>query len=137
MLADDRKPLKMPASAFSRRTRRHAAGVVLPVVLVILVILTALVVTQVRRTTVDQRMASNAQESIALEAAAKAVLGWCEIELQRANRGWQCKHAAVDDRASQHGNGAMADGCELGRFFVHAGDRSRCSQQHHLCAMPD
>ena len=87
MLADDRKPLKMPASAFSRRTRRHAAGVVLPVVLVILVILTALVVTQVRRTTVDQRMAANAQESIALEAAAKAVLGWCEIELQRANRG--------------------------------------------------
>lgn len=68
-------------------TRARAAGVVLPIVLVILVILTALVVTQVRRTTVDQRMASNAQESIALEAAAKAVLGWCEVELQRGNRG--------------------------------------------------
>lgn len=67
--------------------RRRSAGVVLPIVLVILVILTALVVTQVRRTTVDQRMAANAQESIALEAAAKAVLGWCEVELQRANRG--------------------------------------------------
>ena len=67
--------------------RRRSAGVVLPIVLVILVILTGLVVTQVRRTTVDQRMAANAQESIALEAAAKAVLGWCEVELQRANRG--------------------------------------------------
>ena len=76
-----------------RNTRRRltpprlVTGVVLPVVLVILVILTALVVTQVRRTTVDQRMAANAQESVALEAAAKAVLGWCEVELQRANRG--------------------------------------------------
>jgi len=69
-------------------SRRQVTGVVLPVVLVILVILTALVVTQVRRTTVDQRMASNAQESVALEAAAKAVLGWCEVELQRSNRGF-------------------------------------------------
>lgn len=59
----------------------------LPIVLVILVILTALVVTQVRRTTVDQRMAANAQESVALDAAAKAVLGWCEADMQRANRG--------------------------------------------------
>lgn len=66
---------------------RRSNGVVLPVVLVILVIITALVVTQVRRTTVDQRMAANAQESIALEAAAKAVLGWCEVEVQRSNRG--------------------------------------------------
>jgi hypothetical protein len=62
-------------------------GVVLPVVLVILVILTALVVTQVRRTTIDQRMAVNAQESVALESAAKAVLGWCEVEIQKSNRG--------------------------------------------------
>jgi hypothetical protein len=66
---------------------RRSHGVVLPVVLVILVIITALVVTQVRRTTIDQRMAANAQESVALEAAAKAVLGWCEVEVQRANRG--------------------------------------------------
>ena len=77
--------LLSPARRFT--ARRHVGGVVLPVVLVILVILTALVVTQVRRTTVDQRMAANAQESVALEAAAKAVLGWCEVELQRANRG--------------------------------------------------
>lgn len=60
-------------------------GVVLPIVLVILVILTALVVTQVRRTTVDQRLAANAQESLALDAAAKAVLGWCEAEVFAAN----------------------------------------------------
>lgn len=70
-----------------RAAPRRLYGVVLPVVLVILVIITALVVTQVRRTTVDQRMAANAQESIALEAAAKAVLGWCEVEVQRSNRG--------------------------------------------------
>ena len=76
--------LLSPARRFT--ARRHVGGVVLPVVLVILVILTALVVTQVRRTTVDQRMAANAQESVALEAAAKAVLGWCEVELQRGNR---------------------------------------------------
>jgi hypothetical protein len=57
-------------------------GVVLPVVLVILVILTALVVTQVRRTTIDQRMAVNAQESVALESAAKAVLEEATDELE-------------------------------------------------------
>lgn len=66
---------------------QRSRGIVLPIVLVILVILTALVVTQVRRTTIDQRMAANAQESVALDAAAKAVLGWCEVDLQRANRG--------------------------------------------------
>jgi len=63
------------------------AGVVLPVVLVILVIMTALVVTQVKRTTVDQRMAANAQENVSMDAAAKAVLGWCEFQIQRSNRG--------------------------------------------------
>lgn len=77
--------LRSPGRRFT--PRRLVRGVVLPVVLVILIILTTLVVTQVRRTTVDQRMAANAQESVALEAAAKAVLGWCEVELQRANRG--------------------------------------------------
>lgn len=66
---------------------RRSNGVVLPIVLVVLVLLTALVVTQVRRTTIDQRMAANAQESVALDGAAKAVLGWCEVDLQRANRG--------------------------------------------------
>ena len=65
----------------------RSKGVVLPIVLIILVILTALVVTQVRRTTVDQRMAANAQESVALDTAAKAVLSWCEADIQRANRG--------------------------------------------------
>lgn len=91
MLATSTKPHKEFVDVFSSggrfTARRHVRGVVLPVVLVILVILTALVVTQVRRTTVDQRMAANAQESVALEAAAKAVLGWCEVELQRSNRG--------------------------------------------------
>ena len=67
--------------------RGRQAGVVLPVVLVILVIMTALVVTQVKRTTVDQRMAANAQENVSMDAAAKAVLGWCEFQIQRANRG--------------------------------------------------
>lgn len=67
--------------------RRRQVGVVLPIVLVILVIMTALVVTQVKRTTVDQRMAANAQENVALDAAAKAVLGWCEFQIQRSNRG--------------------------------------------------
>src|SRR5829696_2478815 len=79
-----------PASATSTRialARNEQRGVVLPVVLIVLVIMTALVVTQVKRTTVDQRMAANAQESVTMDAAAKAVLGWCEYQIQRSNRG--------------------------------------------------
>ena len=53
-------------------------GVVLPVVLVVLTVLTGLVVTQIRRNTVDERLAANTRERIQLDSAVQTVLRWCE-----------------------------------------------------------
>lgn len=65
-----------------RRSPRHRMiGVVLPIVLVILTVLTGLVVTQVRRNTVDERMAGNARETVQLDSAVQSVLRWCEARV--------------------------------------------------------
>lgn len=53
-------------------------GVVLPVVLVVLTVLTGLVVTQIRRNAVDERLAANTRETIQLDSAVQTVLRWCE-----------------------------------------------------------
>ena len=61
-------------------------GVGLPIVLVILTVLTGLVVTQVRRGTVDERLAANARETVMLDDAAQTVLRWCEARIISAPR---------------------------------------------------
>ncbi len=53
-------------------------GVVLPVVLVVLTILTGLVVTQVRRSATDERLAANTRESVMMDSAVQTALRWCE-----------------------------------------------------------
>jgi hypothetical protein len=65
---------------------RRMIGVVLPVVLVILTILTGLVVTQVRRGTIDERLAANTRESVMLEDAAQTALRYCEWQVTRRPR---------------------------------------------------
>lgn len=61
--------------------RAQVAGVALPIALVLLFIVTGLVATQVRRGVVDQRLAGNTRESVALDSAAQSVLRWCEAWL--------------------------------------------------------
>lgn len=56
-------------------------GVVLPVVLVVLTILTGLVVTQVRRSTIDERLAANARETLVIDGALQTALRWCEFRV--------------------------------------------------------
>lgn len=56
-------------------------GVVLPVVLVVLTILTGLVVTQVRRNTIDERLAANARETLMIDGALQTALRWCEYRI--------------------------------------------------------
>lgn len=56
-------------------------GVVLPVVLVVLTVLTGLVVTQVRRGALDERLAGNTRETVNLDGAAQTVLRWCEARV--------------------------------------------------------
>lgn len=59
-------------------SRARAAGVALPIALVLLFIVTGLVATQVRRGMVDERLAANTRESVSLDSAAQLVLRWCE-----------------------------------------------------------
>ena len=59
-------------------------GVVLPVVLVVLTILTGLVVTQIRRSAVDERLAANTRESVQLDSSVQTVLRWCEARITLA-----------------------------------------------------
>lgn len=56
-------------------------GVVLPVVLVVLTVLTGLVVTQIRRAALDERLAGNTRESVQLDSAVQTVLRWCEARV--------------------------------------------------------
>lgn len=68
-----------------RRVQAHRMmGVVLPVVLVVLTILTGLVVTQIRRGAVDERLAANTRESVQLDSSAQTVLRWCEARITLA-----------------------------------------------------
>lgn len=58
--------------------RRRLLGVVLPVVLVVLTVLTGLVITQMKRSATDERLAANARETVMLDNAVQTTLRWCE-----------------------------------------------------------
>lgn len=78
------KPVSSPLFRRSVGLQRRMIGVVLPVVLVVLTLLTALVVTQVRRSAIDERLAANATETVMLDSAAQTVLRWCEARIVSA-----------------------------------------------------
>ena len=85
----------------SLRSPIHASrGVVLPIVLVVLVVMTTLVITQVKRATVDERLAGNTSRTIAGEAMAQSLLRYCEAELQREPRLWDGVVMSTDFTAS-------------------------------------
>jgi hypothetical protein len=87
--------MKTTSVLLSRQT-----GIVLPVVLVVLVVVTTLVLTQVRRGTVDERLAGNWSRSISGETSAESTLRWCEMELQREPRLWDGVVLAADFAAT-------------------------------------
>ena len=78
------KPVSQPLFLSFSAPRRRMIGVVLPVVLVVLTLLTGLVVTQVRRSAIDERLAANATETVMLDSAAQTVLRWCEARVVNA-----------------------------------------------------
>jgi type II secretory pathway pseudopilin PulG len=67
--------------SLSTLPRRRITGVVLPIVLVILTVLTGLVVTQIRRSTVDEKLAANSRETVVLDSAVQTALRWCEARI--------------------------------------------------------
>jgi hypothetical protein len=74
----------LPSSVLLLRSgtpRVGMMGVVLPIVLVVLTVLTGLVVTQVRRSALDERLAANTRETVQLDSAAQSVLRWCEARM--------------------------------------------------------
>lgn len=70
---------------------RNQRGVVLPIVLVVMMVVTMLIVTQVRRGTVDERLASNWNRMISQQTAAESLLRYCEARILRSDevRLWQ------------------------------------------------
>lgn len=66
-------------------------GVVLPIVLVVMMVVTMLIVTQVRRGTVDERLAGNWSRVISQQNAAESLLRYCEARILQASevRLWQ------------------------------------------------
>jgi len=60
-------------------------GVVLPIVLVVMMVVTMLIVTQVRRGAVDERLAGNWNRLISQQAAAESLLRYCEARILRAD----------------------------------------------------
>ncbi len=70
---------------------RRSRGVVLPVVLVVMMVVTMLVVTQIRRGTVDERLASNWARAIEGQTVAESLLRYCEADLL-AERGAEAKN---------------------------------------------
>jgi Tfp pilus assembly protein PilX len=67
--------MKIPAHPSSQR------GIVLPVVLIMMVILTSLVLTQIRRSTIDRQLAVNTRAYSLAESATQTVLRKCEAYL--------------------------------------------------------
>jgi hypothetical protein len=65
-------------TSLSPAPRRPAAGVVGAIVRVVRPVLTALVVSQVRRGTIDERLAANTRESVMMDDAAQTALRFCE-----------------------------------------------------------
>ncbi len=78
------KPANRALLSLRRAPAQRMMGVVLPVVLVVLTILTGLVVTQIRRTAVDERLAANTRESVQLDSSVQTVLRWCEARITLA-----------------------------------------------------
>ena len=75
------KPINRALLNLRLAPARRMMGVVLPVVLVVLTVLTGLVVTQIRRGAVDERLAANTRESVQLDSAVQTVLRWCEARI--------------------------------------------------------
>jgi hypothetical protein len=78
------KPVNRALLSLRMAPAQRMMGVVLPVVLVVLTILTGLVVTQIRRTAVDERLAANTRESVQLDSSVQTVLRWCEARITLA-----------------------------------------------------
>lgn len=78
------KPINRALLSLRIASAQRMMGVVLPVVLVVLTILTGLVVTQIRRGAVDERLAANTRESVQLDSSVQTVLRWCEARITLA-----------------------------------------------------
>lgn len=78
------KPINRALLNLRLAPAQRMMGVVLPVVLVVLTVLTGLVVTQIRRGAVDERLAANTRESVQLDNSVQTVLRWCEARITLA-----------------------------------------------------
>ena len=72
-------------------------GVILPIVLVVMMVVTTLVITQVRRATVDERLAGNWSRLVSGETASESMLRLCEHVVINVERDrWDSKYQSTD-----------------------------------------
>jgi Tfp pilus assembly protein PilX len=72
-------------------------GVILPIVLVVMMVVTTLVITQVKRATVDERLAGNWSRLVSGETAAESMLRLCEHVVINVERDrWDGKYQSTD-----------------------------------------
>ncbi len=81
----------------NRRDRREH-GLVLPVVLFLLVVVTVVVSTQLKRSLIDERLATSLRSNVVSDSAVQTVLRWCELRLSVAPL--QTQAIAAPTRAS-------------------------------------
>ena len=81
----------------SRRSVRVLGqrGLVLPMVLFLLVVVTTIVVTQMKRGLLDERLASGLRANAVGDSAVQTVLRWCELRLTAAPLATQAMVAPV------------------------------------------
>ena len=72
-----------------RANAQRQRGLVLPVVLFLLVIVTTIVVTQMKRGLLDERLAGGLRANAVGDSAVQTVLRWCELQLTAAPVGTQ------------------------------------------------
>jgi Tfp pilus assembly protein PilX len=63
--------------------RGSQRGVVLPIVLVVMMVVTVVVITQVKRGTVDERLAGNWSRTMSRQAATESLVRYCEAFILR------------------------------------------------------
>jgi len=75
----------------ARIQRRTQRGVVLPIVLVVLMVMTAVILTQVRRGAVDEKLAGNWSRTMSRQAATESMVRYCEAFILRKDevRKWR------------------------------------------------
>lgn len=74
-----------PASHDQSPGRRPPqAGMVMPIVLILMLIIIVVVIAQLRRGSIDERLAGSLRTNVVADSAVQTILRWCELQVTNA-----------------------------------------------------